>query len=82
MLIEVVKDTHEGGRLSAGTVRWEDVEKLQDRPVAYVAMGSHGVWPEPGDHVYADVSPSNFPRGFTLIRNWPTSAGEYLQDCR
>lgn len=61
MLIESVKDTHEGGRLSAGTVRWEDVEKFQDRPVAYVAMGSHGVWPEPGDHIYADVSPFNFP---------------------
>ncbi|EAL20509.1 hypothetical protein CNBE4290 [Cryptococcus deneoformans B-3501A] len=35
--------THEGGRLSAGTVRWEEVEKVHDRPVAYVAMGSHGL---------------------------------------
>ncbi|WVO22957.1 uncharacterized protein IAS62_004301 [Cryptococcus decagattii] len=53
--VSVDFNTHEGGRLSAGTVRWEDVEKLQGRPVAYVAMGSHGVWPEPGDHVYADL---------------------------
>ncbi|OXL07984.1 hypothetical protein C348_03851 [Cryptococcus neoformans Gb118] len=53
--VSVDFSTHEGGRLSAGTVRWEDVEKVDDRPVAYVAMGSHGVWPEPGDHVYADL---------------------------
>jgi hypothetical protein len=38
------------------TVRWEDVPKIDDRPVAYVAAGSHGVWSTPGRHVYADVS--------------------------
>ena len=40
------------------TVRWEDVPKVDDRPVAYVAAGSHGVWSTPGHHVYADVSPA------------------------
>ncbi|ODN78952.1 hypothetical protein L202_04467 [Cryptococcus amylolentus CBS 6039] len=47
--------THEGGYLSAGTLRWEDVEKVGERPVAYVAMGSHGIWPDPGEHVYAEI---------------------------
>lgn len=40
------------------TVRWEDVPKLDNRPVAFVAAGSHGVWSTPGYHVYADVSDS------------------------
>ncbi|WVW85719.1 hypothetical protein I302_107757 [Kwoniella bestiolae CBS 10118] len=35
--------THTGGRFSAGTYRWEDIEKIDGRPVAYVAAGSHGV---------------------------------------
>ncbi|WWC63222.1 uncharacterized protein I303_105822 [Kwoniella dejecticola CBS 10117] len=35
--------THTGGRFSAGTFRWEDIEKIDRRPVAYVAAGSHGV---------------------------------------
>lgn len=35
---------------------------MDDRPVAYVAAGSHGVWPNPGDHVYADVGSSSLPR--------------------
>jgi hypothetical protein len=48
-------DTHSGARFSAGTIRWTDVPKVDDRPVAFVAAGSHGVWPTPGDHVYADV---------------------------
>lgn len=48
-------DTHNGGSFSAGTVRWEDVLKVDGRPVAYSAMGSHGVWPAPGNHVYAHV---------------------------
>ncbi|WVQ74817.1 hypothetical protein IAR50_004423 [Cryptococcus sp. DSM 104548] len=47
--------THEGGYLSAGTLRWEDIEKVGERPVAYVAMGSHGIWPDPGEHVYAEI---------------------------
>ncbi|WWC71643.1 uncharacterized protein I206_105601 [Kwoniella pini CBS 10737] len=35
--------THTGGRFSAGTFRWEDIEKIDNRPVAYVAAGSHGI---------------------------------------
>ncbi|WWC90751.1 uncharacterized protein L201_005688 [Kwoniella dendrophila CBS 6074] len=35
--------THTGGRFSAGTFRWEDIEKIDGRPVAYVAAGSHGI---------------------------------------
>jgi hypothetical protein len=42
--------------LISRTVRWEDVPKIDDRPVAFVAAGSHGVWSTPGHHVYADVS--------------------------
>lgn len=48
-------DTHSGGAFSAGTYRWSDMETRDDRPVAYVASGSHGVWPTPGKHVYAQV---------------------------
>jgi hypothetical protein len=43
-------------QLISRTVRWEDVPKIDDRPVAFVAAGSHGVWSTPGHHVYADVS--------------------------
>jgi hypothetical protein len=43
-------------QLISSTVRWEDVPKIDDRPVAFVAAGSHGVWSTPGHHVYADVS--------------------------
>ena len=48
--------------LTRRTVRWEDVPKIDDRPVAYVAAGSHGVWSTPGHHVYADVSPAKYLR--------------------
>lgn len=64
---ELMKDTH-GGPGSDGyvdlyhdqvtdssTIRWQDVPKIDDRPLAYVAAGSHGVWSYPGRHVYADV---------------------------
>jgi len=37
------------------TIRWADVAKIDGRPIAYSAAGSHGLWPTPGDHVYADV---------------------------
>lgn len=53
---ELTPDTHSGGAFSAGTYRWSDIERLGDRPIAYVASGSHGVWPTPGKHVYAQVS--------------------------
>ncbi|KAK8854841.1 hypothetical protein IAR55_003580 [Kwoniella newhampshirensis] len=48
--------THNGGRFSAGTIRWEDVIKHKGRPVAYSAAGSHGIWNEPGDHIYAELA--------------------------
>nr|ODN98828.1 hypothetical protein L204_02792 [Cryptococcus depauperatus CBS 7855] len=44
-----------GGQLSARTVRWKDIEKMNGRPVVYVAQGNHGNWPQPGDHVYAET---------------------------
>lgn len=65
--VKLTSDTHSGGAFSAGTYRWSDIERLGDRPIAYVASGSHGVWPTPGKHVYAQVrcslslSPSRFP---------------------
>ncbi|KAL1405942.1 Vacuolar protein sorting-associated protein 62 [Vanrija albida] len=48
-------NTHSGGKFSAGTYRWSDMELIDDRPVAYVASGSHGIWPTPGKHVYAQL---------------------------
>ena len=42
------------------TIRWQDVSKIDDRPVAYISAGSHGVWSYPGRHVYADVRPTLF----------------------
>jgi len=41
--------------LTSRTIRWQDVPKIDDRPIAYVAAGSHGVWSYPARHVYADV---------------------------
>lgn len=52
---QLTTDTHSGGAFSAGTYRWEDVEKIDGRPVAYIAHGSHGVWPNAGKHVYAQL---------------------------
>jgi hypothetical protein len=40
------------------TLQWQDVPKIDDRPVAYVAAGSHGVYSFPGHHVYANVRPN------------------------
>ncbi|BEI85667.1 hypothetical protein CcaverHIS002_0510680 [Cutaneotrichosporon cavernicola] len=48
-------NTHSGGAFSAGTYRWSDLERFGERPIAYVASGSHGVWPNPGKHVYAQL---------------------------
>ncbi|KAG8683255.1 Vacuolar protein sorting-associated protein 62 [Ceratobasidium sp. 395] len=41
----------------AGTKLWSDVLKPsgEDRPLGYVADGSHGVWPGPGTWVYEDI---------------------------
>ncbi|WVR07477.1 hypothetical protein IAU60_004519 [Kwoniella sp. DSM 27419] len=54
--------THTGGRFNAGTFRWQDMELIDGRPVAYAAAGSHGIWPTPGDHIYAHVG-----RFFSLV---------------
>ncbi|KEP54303.1 putative vacuolar targeting-like protein [Rhizoctonia solani 123E] len=42
----------------AGSRPWADVLKPsgEDRPLGYVASGSHGVWPGPGSWVYEDAS--------------------------
>ncbi|KAK4688986.1 hypothetical protein P7C73_g1122, partial [Tremellales sp. Uapishka_1] len=53
--ISVDYGTHQGDRFGAGTVRWEDVETIDGRPVAYSAAGSHGLWPVPGRHEYANL---------------------------
>jgi hypothetical protein len=37
-------------------MRWGDVEKVDGRTVAYSAAGSHGLWPDAGEHSYAEVS--------------------------
>ncbi|KDN45374.1 hypothetical protein RSAG8_04961, partial [Rhizoctonia solani AG-8 WAC10335] len=41
----------------AGPRPWADVLKPsgEDRPLGYVASGSHGVWPGPGSWVYQDI---------------------------
>ncbi|KAG8794095.1 Vacuolar protein sorting-associated protein 62 [Ceratobasidium sp. 428] len=53
--ISVDYNAHASGN-GAGTKRWVDVLKPpgEDRPLGYVADGSHGVWPEPGTWVYED----------------------------
>ncbi|KAG9109790.1 Vacuolar protein sorting-associated protein 62 [Ceratobasidium sp. 392] len=49
-------NAHSSGN-GAGTKLWTDVLKPpgEDRPLGYVAEGSHGVWPEPGTWVYQDL---------------------------
>jgi hypothetical protein len=44
-------------RAASRTKPWGDVLKPsgEDRPLGYVAYGSHGVWPGPGSWVYQDV---------------------------
>ena len=54
--VSVDYNAHSGGPNLSGTVRWKDVEKVDDRPVAYCAAGSHGLWPTPGQHELAPVS--------------------------
>lgn len=41
--------------LTGSTTRWSDVPKVDGRPEAFSAAGSHGLWPSPGDHVFANV---------------------------
>jgi len=39
-----------------GAYAWADIERYEDtHPVVYSALGSHGVWSEPGDHVYMTI---------------------------
>ncbi len=39
-----------------GAYAWADVDKVEDtHPVVYSAWGSHGVWKDPGDHVYQTI---------------------------
>ncbi|KAF8606842.1 hypothetical protein BDV93DRAFT_520464 [Ceratobasidium sp. AG-I] len=49
-------NAHSSGN-GAGTKPWSDVLKPsgEDRPLGYVASGSHGVWPGPGTWVYEDI---------------------------
>ncbi|QRW06617.1 hypothetical protein RhiLY_05616 [Ceratobasidium sp. AG-Ba] len=49
-------NAHSSGN-GAGTKLWSDVLKPsgEDRPLGYVAEGSHGVWPGPGSWVYQDI---------------------------
>lgn len=59
-------NTHSGGAFSAGTYLWTDIERTDDnRPIAYVASGSHGVWPTPGRHVYAQVRNVTCPTDYS-----------------
>jgi hypothetical protein len=39
-----------------GAYAWADVEKFEGtHPVTYAAWGSHGMWKDPGDHVYMSI---------------------------
>ena len=39
-----------------GAYAWADIEKFEStHPVVYAAWGSHGVWKDPGDHVYMTI---------------------------
>jgi hypothetical protein len=55
---------------NGSTIRWQDVPKIDDRPVAYIAAGSHGVWSYPDRHVYADVHPIPFLSNAILISSY------------
>ncbi|KAG8691952.1 Vacuolar protein sorting-associated protein 62 [Ceratobasidium sp. 423] len=59
-------NAHSSGN-GAGTKPWSDVLKPsgEDRPLGYVASGSHGVWPGPGTWVYQDAS---------VVESWDRSA--------
>lgn len=38
------------------TYTWSEVDKVNDtHPVAYSAFGSHGMWKDPGNHVYQEL---------------------------
>ncbi len=45
------------GAHSFSTVyRWDEVDKINGtHPVGYSAFGSHGMWKDPGNHVYKDL---------------------------
>lgn len=45
-----------GSANRSSTVRWQDVAQRDGRPIAYSAAGSHGLWPTPGLHVYAQLA--------------------------
>lgn len=49
-------------RLPIRAKPWNDVLKPsgEDRPLGYVASGSHGIWPGPGSWVYKDASSTYF----------------------
>ena len=74
--VSVDYNAHSGGPTVSGTVRWEDVEKVDGRPVGYVAAGSHGLWGVPGEHELAPVSiwhPFNFMVDFLpSMMPWPS----------
>ncbi len=39
-----------------GAYPWVDIEKVEaTHPVVYAAEGSHGMWKDPGDHVYMSI---------------------------
>lgn len=40
---------------ATGTMRWGDVPKYDGRPVAFSALGSHGLWPTAGEHLYINA---------------------------
>ncbi|ANS73507.1 hypothetical protein AWM70_02000 [Paenibacillus yonginensis] len=45
-----------GYHSSGITYRWDEVDKIGGtHPVAYSAFGSHGMWKDPGNHVYQDI---------------------------
>lgn len=39
-----------------GVYEWAEIERFEEtHPVVYSAWGSHGVWKDPGDHVYMTI---------------------------
>lgn len=62
--VQVYLSAHSFG----GVYEWADLERFEEtHPVVYSAWGSHGVWSEPGDHVYMSIGEEVWGVCVTLV---------------
>lgn len=51
-----------------GAYDWSQIQRHEDtHPIVYSARGSHGVWSEPGDHVYMTIGEEVFGVCVTIV---------------